>query len=65
MKDTCPYCEAEMFETDEAFASEAEACDFAEAAARDVIDGLCEYARCGVRFVDIRYADECLGGDSV
>lgn len=29
------------------------------------IDGLCEYARCGVRFVDIRYADECLGGDSV
>ena len=46
-------------------ASEAEASDFAEAAARDVIDGLCEYARCGVRFVDIRYADECLGGDSV
>ena len=31
----------------------------------DGIDGLCEYARCGVRFVDIRYADECLGGDSV
>ena len=30
-----------------------------------MIDGLCEYARCGVRFVDIRYADECLGGDSV
>ena len=26
----------------EPFASEAEACDFAEAAARDVIDGLCE-----------------------
>ena len=47
------------------FASEAEACDFADAAARDAIDGLCGYARCGVRFVDIRYADECLGGDSV
>ena len=26
----------------EPFASEEEACDFAEAAARDVIDGLCE-----------------------
>lgn len=47
------------------FASEAEACDFAEAATRDVIDGLCEHARCGVRFVDLRYADECLGSDFV
>ena len=65
MNDRRPRCAAETIEIDEAFASEAEACDFAEVAARDVIDGLCEYARCGVRFVDIRYADECLGGDSV
>ena len=65
MNDRRPRCAAETIEIDEAFASEAEVCDFAEAAARDVIDGLCEYARCGVRFVDIRYADECLGGDSV
>ena len=58
MKDRRPRCAAETIEIDEA-------CDFAEAAARDVIDGLCGYARCGVRFVGIRYADECLGGDSV
>ena len=65
MKDRRPRCAAETIEIDEAFASEAEACDFAEAAARDVIDGLCECARCGVHFVDLRYAGECLGGDSV
>lgn len=39
MKDRRPRCAAETIEIDEAFASEAEACDFAEAAARDVIDG--------------------------
>lgn len=65
MKNRRPRCAAEMIEIDEAFASEVEACDFAEAAAKDAIDGLCECARCGVRFVDLRYADECSGSDPV
>lgn len=56
MREICPSCGKDMIATTEAFEINGDA-------VRGIPHLLCR--SCGVHFVNIRYADECLGGDSV